>query len=442
MTKTLRALSIGIALAVSSAATLADDLHQIYQKALEKDPALRQAIASRDAAMEATGVSMAALLPQIALSAEFYSQSSNRDAREVDNQNATLSLSQSIYDRSNWVNLDRSDKVASQAETSYQAALQDLMLRVSTAYFDVLSAGDQLEFVQATKKAIARQLEQTKQRFAVGLTAITDVHEAQAEYDQSVADEIVALNDLENSYEGLREITGMYHKDLNVLNTKRFSPVQPEPKQSADWQNLATNQNLNLIISQLGVDIAMQDIELAQSGHWPTFSLFAQLNTSDNDYDDPSVAASASYSHYTDNVIGIQMDLPIYSGGATSASTRVARANYVEASEQLNETYRGVMRGVINAYNNVKASISAVKAFEQTVISRESSLQATEAGFEVGTRTIVDVLDSTRNLFDAKSQLSSARYNYILSVLQLKFAAGNLSEQDIVLINNGLTRPS
>ncbi|MBD1389076.1 outer membrane channel protein TolC [Neiella sp. HB171785] len=438
MTKTLRAVSMGIALAVCSSPSFADDLHQIYQKALEKDAVLQQAIAQRDSAMEAISVSRAPLLPQINLTADYSTIGSNRDARELDRGTATLSLNQSIYDRSNWVGLDRAEKVASQANTNYQAALQDLMVRVSEAYFDVLSARDQLEFVQATKKAIARQLEQTKQRFAVGLTAITDVHEAQAEYDQSVADEIVALNQLENSYEGLREITGMYHKDLNVLNTERFSPVQPDPKQSSDWQKMANDKNLNLIISQLGVDIAMQDIELAQSGHWPTFSLFAQLNAADNDYDLDAIGKSS----YTDNVIGVQMNLPIYSGGGTTAQTRVARANYVEASQVLNETYRAVMRGVINAYNNVKASISAVRAFEQTVISRESSLQATEAGFEVGTRTIVDVLDSTRNLFDAKSRLSDARYNYILSVVQLKFAAGNLSEQDIILINNGLTRPT
>ena len=435
MTKILRALSLGITMALTATTSYADDLHQIYQKALETDPALQQAQARRDAAMAAIGATRASLLPQVNLTSSYSNTfRSNRDAREAEVMNASLELNQSLYSRANWVNLSRSEKVASQADTNYEAALQDLMVRVSTAYFEVLSAQDQLQFIKATKKAIARQLEQTKQRFAVGLTAITDVHEAQAEYDQSVADEISALNGLENSYEGLREITGMYHKNLSLLNTERFSPVQPQPAQSSEWQKLASDKNLALIVNQLAVDIANQDIKLAQTGHWPTFSLFAQVNARDLETD-------FSSSSYTDNIIGIQMNVPIYSGGATTARTKVERANFVEASAALNETYRSVMRGVINAYNNVKANISSVKALEQTVVSRESSLQATEAGFEVGTRTIVDVLDSTRNLFAAKSRLSSARYNYILSVLQLKSAAGTLAEQDVININNGLTRP-
>ena len=431
MTHSLRTLAVGLGLVLATVNAQAADLFQIYQKALETDPVLRQAQASRDSAVAAIGTSRAALLPQVNLSA-FYENSFEDEGRDY--ALGRLRLDQSIYDRSNWVGLDRAEKVASQADTAYKAELQGLMLRVSDAYFEVLSAQDQLDFIQATKRAIARQLEQTKQRFAVGLTAITDVHEAQAEYDQTVADEIVAINTLENSYEGLREITGMYHEDLNVLNTERFSPVQPAPAQSDAWQTLAQEKNLQVIAQQLAVDIANQDIKQAKSGHWPTFSLFAQVDKT------KIYEPAAEEGTFDDQVIGLQMSLPIYSGGATSAQSKVARANYVATSEQLNETYRATMRKVINSHNNVKATISAVKAFEQTVISRESSLQATEAGFEVGTRTIVDVLNSTRNLYDAKSRLSSARYSYVLAVLQLKQAAGTLSEEDIKLVNNGLTQ--
>lgn len=440
MTYSLRALAVGLGLVLANVNAHADDLYQIYQKALEKDPVLRQADASRKAAMEAIGVSRASLLPQVNLNGSY---NNDLESGATDTLGASLRLDQSLYNRANWVSLERSEKVASQADTGYKAELQGLMLRVSNAYFAVLSAQDQLEFVQATKRAIARQLEQTKQRFAVGLTAITDVHEAQAEYDQTVADEIVAINTLENSYEGLREITGMYHRDLNVLNTERFSPVQPAPATSDAWQKMAQEQNLQIIAQQLAVDIANQDIKAAKTGYWPTFSLFASYGKTrafDAQLTDPTTGNSFTDDVTTDSkAIGLTMSLPIYSGGATSASTRVARASYVEASEQLNEVYRATMRNVINSYNNVKATISAVKAFEQTVISRESSLQATEAGFEVGTRTIVDVLNSTRSLYDAKSRLSTARYNYVIAILQLKQAAGTLNEEDMQLVSNGLT---
>ena len=432
MTNPFRTLTLGLGLVFASTHSFADDLYQIYQKALETDPILRQAEASKNAAMESISLSRASLLPQVTLSAGYSKIDSNQDRRDAEGTTADIKLNQSLYNRANWVSLNRAEKVASQADTAYKAELQNLIFRVTDAYFAVLSAKDQLAFVQATKRAIARQLEQTKQRFAVGLTAITDVHEAQAEHDQSVADEIVALNTLNNSYEGLRELTGMYHTDLNVLNTERFSPTPPEPEQSDAWQTMAAEKNLQLITRQLGVDIARQDIEKAQSGHWPTFSLFANYNTANDMQNSGS---------YNDGVIGLQMSVPLYSGGATSAQTRVARENFVDASEKLNQTYRATLRNVINAHNNVKATISAVKAFEQTVVSRESSLQATEAGFEVGTRTIVDVLNSTRNLYDAKRRLSDARYSYVLSIFRLKQAAGTLSEQDIQMVNNGLMRP-
>lgn len=437
MTYSLRALAVGLGLVLANVNAHADDLFQIYQKALETDPVLQQAQATQKAAMAAISVNRASLLPQVSLTGTYYDDlNSGESSDNYDAIYAELEISQSLYNRSNWVNLSRAEKVASQADTGYKAELQGLMLRVSNAYFAVLSAKDQLELVQATKRAIARQLEQTKQRFAVGLTAITDVHEAQAEYDQTVADEIVAINTLENSYEGLREITGMYHKDLSVLNTERFSPVQPTPAQSDAWQKMAQEQNLQLIAQQLAVDIANQDIKLAQSGHWPSLSLFASFT-------EGKITEPEAYeTRYDDHYVGLQLSVPIFSGGAVSAQTRVARENFVEASAKLSEVHRATMRNVINSYNNVKATISAVKAFEQTVISRESSLQATEAGFEVGTRTIVDVLDSTRNLYDAKSRLSTARYNYVLAILQLKQAAGNLTEEDIQLVSNGLMEAS
>lgn len=431
MKKTSLAVTLTLALTGLSGVAQADDLLQIYQQALTKDPKLLQSAAARDAAQEAIGASRASLLPQIALSAKYEDFNNNRDAADYDGTSGAIRLSQSIYDRTNWLSLDSAELTATQADAAYNAAKQGLMLRVADAYFDILLAMDNLEQVQATKKAISRQLEQTKQRFAVGLTAITDVHEAQAEYDSVIADEIVTKNNLQNSYETLRTITGMYHNDLSLLNTKRFSPVDPTPESSDDWVDLAQERNLQLLIQRLGVDIAKLKIDNAKAKHLPTLS-FTATQATDN------TKGFSSPDSFDATSLMLEVAVPIYTGGAITSGVKVAQAQYVQTSEQLNETYRSVVSNTINAYNNVFASISTVKAYEQTVISRESSLQATEAGFEVGTRTIVDVLNSTRSLYSAKSLLSQARYRYILSVLNLKQAAGTLSEDDLEMVNRGL----
>lgn len=433
MNKRLSALVLGAVCSVTSALAHADDLLQIYQLALTTDPQLQQAAASKEAAFSEISVSRARLLPQITGSANYQDTRSDLDAREAKGPAVSVDLRQSIYDRNSWVSLSQAEKSATRSDINYHVAQQDLMLRVAEAYFEVLSAKDSLEFTQAEKRAIERQLEQTKQRFNVGLTAITDVHEAQAEYDQVLADEITANNRLENSYEGLREITGHYHRDIATLNTKRFDPTDPDPQNTAAWQRTAERNNLSLLAQNITVEIANKDIDLAKAGHWPTLSLVANAASSDLD---------TNSGDYNSGTIGIQLDIPIYSGGGVSAQTQVARNNYVVASETLNQLHRSVLRNVINAYNNVRASISSIYAFQQTVVSRQSSLEATESGFEVGTRTVVDVLDSTRNLYSAKSQLSEARYNYILNVLRLKQAAGTLTDEDIVLINKSLSEPT
>ncbi|MBY6188261.1 outer membrane channel protein TolC [Marinobacter hydrocarbonoclasticus] len=427
----LRSVCLAVGLASASYAAQADDLLQIYQQALAKDPILLQAKANRDAAYEAIGESRASLLPQINATLGYSNTLYNRedDTREDDGFNGRLSLSQSIYNHANYVNLDLTKQAASQAELAYNLQVQSLIVRVSQAYFDVLSAQDNLDFVQANKRAIERQLEQTKQRFAVGLTAITDVHEAQAQFDLAVANEIQAQNSLENSYEALREITGIAHDDLNILDTVRFSPSAPTPTSHEQWQTIAEDSSLQLLIDRLGVEIAKQQISLAKTGHLPSVGLTASYNE------------NSSFSNIPDNgegTIGVEVAIPIFSGLAVSSQVKQANYNYVGAQQSLEETHRNVVRNLRASLNNVNASISSIRAFEQSVISAESALKATEAGFEVGTRTIVDVLNSTQQLYSAKQQLSDARYGYIVAVLALKQAAGTLSEEDVTMINQGL----
>lgn len=432
--KKLLPLFISVALGSLSTSAAADTLAEIYDQAKQNDPTLLQAAAQRDAAFEAITSSRSTLLPQINLTAGYGINRSDEDARESDQFSAGINFSQELYNRSSWISLDTAEKTARQSDSSYAAIQQGLMLRVAEAYFEVLRAQDNLEFVRAEKAAVGRQLEQTKQRFEVGLSAITDVHDAQAQYDGVLADEVLAENTLTNSYETLREITGQEHTNLDVLDTERFSATK-SPFPVSQLVEEAQQKNLNLLVARISQDIAKDNISLASSGHLPSLTLDGGYNYGN---DSNSQANNTPNEDFNDFNIGINLAVPLYTGGNITSSTKQAEFNYIAASQQLEGTYREVVKNVRAFNNNINASIGALRAYEQTVVSAQSALEATEAGFDVGTRTIVDVLDSTRRLYDANKNLSDARYNYILSVLQLRQAVGTLSEQDILDVNDGL----
>ncbi|OED65634.1 outer membrane channel protein TolC [Vibrio tasmaniensis ZS-17] len=433
--KKLLPLFISAAIGSLSSSAFADTLAEVYDQAKQNDPQLLRSAAQRDAAFEAVTSSRSSLLPQINLTANYDINRGDRSDMSNDNNQwgVGIGFSQELYQRSSWITLDTAEKTARQSDSAYAAEQQALILRVATAYFEVLRAQDNLEFVRAEKAAVARQLEQTKQRFEVGLSAITDVHDAQAQYDGVLADEVLAENDLVNSYEGLREITGQEHSNLSILDTDRFSASKSSESAAALVEQVE-QKNLSLLASRISQDVAKDNISLASSGHLPSLTLDGSYglaeqtdsSTSANDYD-------------SDNLnIGLNLVVPLYTGGNTTSLTKQAEYNYVAASEDLEATYRSVVKDVRAFNNNITASIGALRAYEQSVVSAQSALEATEAGFDVGTRTIVDVLDSTRRLYDANKNLSDARYNYILSVLQLRQAVGTLSEQDIVDVNAGL----
>ena len=439
--KKLLPLLISAAIGSFSSAAFADSLAEVYDLAKQNDPQLLRSAAQRDAAFEAVTSSRSTLLPQINLTANYDINRGDRDYDATGNSNidsnvwgAAIGFTQELYQRSSWITLDSAEKTARQADSSYAATQQALILRVATAYFEVLRSQDNLEFVRAEKAAVARQLEQTKQRFEVGLSAITDVHDAQAQFDGVLADEVLAENTLVNNYEGLREITGQEHSNLNILDTDRFSASKTSESATALVEQ-AQEKNLSLLASRISQDIAKDNIALADSGHLPSLTLdgsysLADQSSSSNDYDQDSLN------------LGLNLVVPLYTGGNTTSLSKQAEYNYVAASEDLEATYRSVVKDVRAFNNNISASIGALRAYEQSVVSAQSALEATEAGFDVGTRTIVDVLDSTRRLYDANKNLSDARYNYILSVLQLRQAVGTLSEQDIVDVNAGLKAAS
>ncbi|TMP49563.1 outer membrane channel protein TolC [Pseudoalteromonas sp. S1688] len=448
MKKNILAALVSLSCALGSTVANAEDLLQVFEIATANDPTVLKAKAQADAQSYQSDRAMSALLPQIGLSMSYEKSDSTsfqsigdlsnqvKVESETDQFRRGISLSQTLFDLGAWNSLGIADKQALQASGQYDFAKQDLIVRVAEGYFNVLSAIDNLEFVQAEKRAIERQLEQTKQRYAVGLTAITDVHEAQAQFDNSVAQEIIANNAVETAREQLREITGKYHAKLDMLNTETFSTVKPSTP-ATDLVKIAKDKNLNLQVSKITVDIAKEQIELAKAGHYPKLTLNASYGDSLTDselngtsFDDQPRSDSTS--------VGLNFSVPLYSGGATVAATDQARAFYVAASQDFETDYRAVTRSVITSYNQVVSDIATYKALEQAVISAQSALKATEAGFEVGTRTIVDVLVSTQNLYNAKRNLADVRYRYVMSTLRLKQATGTLSREDLVGINQGL----
>jgi outer membrane protein len=433
--KKMLSLVIATTLSGMPLSAWSENLSEIYQQAKQNDPQLLSSEAQRNAAYEGINASRGALLPQINLTGGYNIVRSDYENANSSLLNMGVGLSQDLYQRASWIALDSAEKVARQADSLYAAMQQNLILRVSQAYFDVLKAQDNLAFVQAEKKTVARQLEQTKQRFDVGLSAITDVHEAQAQFDGVLADEVLANNSLINSYEELREITGQQYDSLSVLDTSRFtaSKVEQSPEELVQQ---AEEKNLSLLAARIGLDIAKDQIKLASSGALPSLSLDAGYNhlhefDSDNSY----------YSVYDpiDNIsVGLNFSMPLYTGGQINANTKQAEYAYVEAGQNLEATFRAISKNVRAQNNNINASIGAIRAYKQTVVSAQSALEATQAGFEVGTRTIVDVLDATRRLYNANRSLSNARYDYILSVLQLHQSIGTLGEQDIADISAGL----
>jgi outer membrane protein len=437
MKKNIISLLIGLSAIATSNLSYAENLLDVYQQAQSNDPVVLKAHAQFMASKEDIIQARSILLPQLSASGSYTLAETDVDGTQTsdsDSKSISAILSMQLYHHASWLRLDSSKKRAHQSDIAFQVAQQELIVRVTKAYFDVLSAKDDLEFAKAEKKAVTRQLEQTKQRFKVGLTAITDVHEAQAQFDNTVTAEIRAENNVFNTEEVLREITNVYPRNLDALNTDRFSASRPVPDSANEWQQTAEAQNLSLIAQKINIDLAKDNINIARAGHYPTIDLKGRYTKTDND--NPFLSP---YTIESDNQsIGIELNVPIYSGGAITSSVRKAQSNYVASSQDLAQTHRKIVRNTRNAYNTVIASVSAIKSLEQSVISAESALSATEAGMDVGIRTIVDVLDSTRNLYNAKRNLSSTRYGYIQAILTLKQAAGTISEKDLIDINKGL----
>jgi outer membrane protein len=458
----LSILGLSLATNVVNAA----DLLQVYQMALQNDPQIREADANRLASRESKPQALASLLPQFNATGAYTQsdgdsasvQNQQRDAgdptspfinrgifvsNDTSNKQYQLELRQTLFRWDQWETLKRADEQVAQAEADFQAAQQDLISRTAQRYFNVLAAQDTVDAAQATLEAFSRQLEQADKRFEVGLIAITDVQEARAAHDQSVAAVIQAKRTLATARELLRELTGE-PVDTLAAPIDDLPLKSPAPENEDQWVSMAQEQNLRVISARLASDIAKQDVRVARAGHYPSIDLVAQRSHSESwgdgsirtDVTDPVNRPPEGESN--SDAIGIQVTVPIFSGGATQSRVRQRVYLHRAARERLERTHRETERATRDAYLGVISEISRVKALKQALESSRTAIEATEAGFEVGTRTTVDVLDSRRQLFDAQTNYARSRYDYIINVLNLQLASGTLKKADLEEINGYL----
>jgi outer membrane protein len=419
-------------LLVAATPATATDLAEIYSAAKDSDPQIRIAQAKWQATQAISDQTSAGLYPLIDFSANL-SKVYDEDT-DYDTMSYSLRLVQPLLRADRWAANSSSSARSTAAEAELVASQQELILRVADSYFNILGAYDDLTFAQAEKRAISRQLDQTKQRFEVGLIAITGVHEAQARYDQTLAREVQAENQVATAREALREITGRYH-DKPLALKEDVQLVKPDPENVEQWANNALENNLSLRALQQSLEATRSDITRRRSGHYPTLDFVAK-------HDRLDINGGALPRDEETNTLSLQLVVPIYSGGGTSAQVREGEAIYEQTLQSLDQQRRSIERLTRDAYLGVILGITQVNALKQALLSSQTALDATQAGFEVGTRTIVDVLDAQRELFRSQRDYAAARYQYILSTLRLKQATGSLQPSDLMQVNSWLSEPT
>jgi outer membrane protein len=444
-------------------AAAAADLLAVYQRALQNDPQLREAEANRLAALESKPQALAALLPQVTGTAgatkerdtgpsnqsfSFTDVSTGKPVVVVEHQDfngrATthshkygVDLKENLFRWENWVALQRADAQVAQAEADYQAAQQDLMSRVAQRYFDVLASQDVLDAQQGALASVNRQLEQAEKRYEVGLIAITDVQEVRASHDSSAAAVIAAKRQVASAQEFLREITGDLFDSL-ARPIEPFELTSPDPVSEDRWVEMALQQNLSLVSSRLAADIARENVSASRGGHFPSLDLVAsrfKINSDGTSINTDGTPYGNSSVDQNQRSIGIQLTFPLYSGGMVSSQVRQAVYQHRAAKERVERVARQTEHDARDSYLGVLSEISRVKALRRAVESNTTALNATEAGYEAGTRTAVDVVESRRLWIQAQTDYSRSRYDYMINVLKLQQAAGILSEQSLNRLN-------
>jgi outer membrane protein len=417
-------------------------LLDIYHEALAHDPTLASATSANLAAQEAIEQAKASYRPEVNFSAGASGSRTNikfignnifrSDGRATfEGYNYRFEARQPIYRKESLVQIDQSKVQVSQADKQLHLSQQELMLRTTQAYFDVLIAQDRIELIQAQKAAILSQLDQAKATFEVGTATITDVNEAQARYDLVVSQEIAAENEFEIAKRALQAITGKIPEKLATV--KSDIQVTQLSQGMKDWQDVALQSNLNIQIQQDAIRLAEQEIERANAGHMPTLDAVASFT---NTYSNGSPNGFGSDLENT--TVGLELLIPLYQGGAVTSRVRQAAYNKQRAQDDVEIARRQTDLETQRAYLNLSSSIAQVKALDQALLSSQSQLDSTKLGYEVGVRTSVDVLNAQQQLFSAKRDLLQARYNYLVNIIRLKSASGVVSEADLADINQQL----
>lgn len=424
---------------VSTCAFAKIDLLEAYQFATKYDAKLQQAQLRYQQVQQLENQARAALLPSIDLKATAgyttLDQRSKSASPDVEGDYTTVgtavTLYQPIFNQTVFSGLTQTEVTIQQAATSYELAQLDLMVRTTQAYLQVLAAEDDQALVNAEKRAVQRQLEQNEKRFEVGLIAITDVEETRARRDQIIANEIAAINELENAKEALFELTGKPIADIKSLSPS-FLPAPPANTDVNYWVGLAQKANKEIQTAALGVEVASAAIDVEKSSHYPTVDLTGQYGIEDRSNDINTGAETTSGN------LQLTLTIPLYRGGSVSSKVKEARLAYQEAQALYDETFRRVTRQTRNALRNVMAGISQTKALDTALNSTKISLEATEAGFDVGTRTAVQLLDAQRAVYLAQRNYQAARYQFLISRLNLALLTGQLTLEDIQRINANL----
>jgi outer membrane protein len=429
---------------VAPAAVSANELQRVYDLALENDTQLRAAAGARRSITASEGQSFGALLPQLngfgsleqGDSTTTIKPATGPQIGPTDSPDETrvlqLQLRQALVDLAAWNRWQQAGANTAAAEATYRIAEQTLVVRAAEAYFNVLAAADSVRFADAEKKAVERSLELAKKRFEVGLSAITDVQEAQARFDLTVAQMIEAEQALVSAKLALTEITG--------APTARIVPLRddipllgPTPDDVNDWVKAAADNSLEIRVARAQADAAKQGLDASWAAHYPTLGLVGEKQ----DYYDEGVNPLGAYSETDRDSLAYRLELnvPIFAGGSTQAAVNSAKGLHQQRRAELEGRQRTVERSTRNAYQGVIAGVSRVKALKQAVLSSNTALEASEVGLEVGARTAVDVLNAQRELFRAQRDYARSRYDYLLNILRLKQAAGQLTKRDLVEID-------
>lgn len=426
--KKIIALTSVLSSALLTGNVLAADLHEIYKLSLENDAELAAAKAKRESGDYQTKIARAPLLPQVSLGANHASTNIDSDtfSDDFDTFSYNATISQTLFNLNSWYTYKAAMAGGNSSELEYMLSEQQLILRSSEAYFNVLRARDNLETAKAEEKAVKRQLEQIQQRFEVGLIAITEVHEAEASYDLSYANLIGQEAALDISYEALEQITGQRFENIQPLKDDVSFSI---PKKAVgEWVEAGLGKYSGVLLAREGVTAAEYTRKSSWSNYAPRVDAMFSYSDGDQFFNGTKIKG-------TTTVLTFSATVPLFAGGSNYARAKQAAAESTQASANLDLQQRTVKNNIRSLYRRVQTDVLTIKARKRATVSSRSALEATETGYEVGTRNIVEVLNAQRNLFRAQRDYANARYDYIIDLLNLKFFAGSLSETDIQALN-------